>query len=126
MDVFTNFSEEDAPLNLSLKGRSRNLSIWSPGSLCEQEMKTLVDIRPDSSISASTLSPERLSESRWKWDQSENDCQGKLSTTGPSGEKTFTVSTCAAIIQTQFATKWISYDNTGNIMIFKQICFSNK
>ncbi|CAG9826030.1 unnamed protein product [Diabrotica balteata] len=58
-------TDEDAPLNLSLKGRSRTHNIWSPGSLCEQEMKT-TEIRPDSSVSTTIISPVKTIENRWK------------------------------------------------------------
>lgn len=89
-------ADEEAPLNLSLKGRTRSHNIWSPGSLCEQEMKS-VEIKPDSSVTT-LVSPLQTTDSRWKWDQlnhqnSERDLQvSKAPTVGPSGEKQFTVS----------------------------------
>ncbi|CAH1183696.1 unnamed protein product [Phaedon cochleariae] len=85
-------SEDDAPLNLSLKGRSRTHSIWSPGSLCEQEMKS-TDIRPDSSVIRTIISPAKTPDSRWKWDH-ERDLQNRVPTIGPSGEKQFTCQQC--------------------------------
>ncbi|CAG9771761.1 unnamed protein product [Ceutorhynchus assimilis] len=83
--------DEDAPLNLSLKGRSRTHSIWSPGSLCEQEMKNVVTSKPDSNLDTTIISPVKLLDGRWKWDH-EKDFQGKMTghTIGPSGEKQFT------------------------------------
>ncbi|KAJ8921100.1 hypothetical protein NQ315_015898, partial [Exocentrus adspersus] len=83
--------DEDAPLNLSLKGRSRMHSIWSPGSLCEQEMKS-VD-KPDSSVGSTVVSPVRTMENRWKWDY-DRDLQSKAPTIGPLGEKQFTCQQC--------------------------------
>lgn len=84
------FADEDAPLNLSLKGRSRTHSIWSPGSLCEQEMKNVVT-KPDSNLGTTIISPVKLLDGRWKWDH-EKDFQAKTAhTIGPTGEKQFTV-----------------------------------
>ncbi|KAJ8974495.1 hypothetical protein NQ317_019453, partial [Molorchus minor] len=83
--------DEDAPLNLSLKGRSRTHSIWSPGSLCEQEMKSVE--KSDSRISTTVISPIKTVESRWKWDH-ERDMQNKASTIGPAGERHFTCQQC--------------------------------
>ncbi|XP_066260083.1 uncharacterized protein [Euwallacea similis] len=81
--------DEDAPLNLSLKGRSRTHSIWSPGSLCEQEMKN-VATKHDPTI----ISPVKLVDGRWKWDH-EKDFHAKAShTIGPTGEKQFTCQQC--------------------------------
>lgn len=82
-------TDDDAPLNLSMKGRSRSHSIWSPGSLCEQEMKTN-DMKPDSSMSNVTK-VSKLVENRWRWDIQEKESPNKLPSVGPSGEKTFTV-----------------------------------
>lgn len=87
--VFDELIDEDAPLNLSLKGRSRSHNIWSPGSLCEQEMKTN-DVKPDSSV-GNAVKSAKLVENKWRWDAQEKECQNKLPTIGPSGEKTFTV-----------------------------------
>lgn len=84
------FTDEDAPLNLSLKGRSRSHNIWSPGSLCEQEMKTN-DMKPDSSV-GNIAKTSKIAENRWRWDIQEKESQNKLPSIGPSGEKTFTVS----------------------------------
>ncbi|XP_019871322.2 zinc finger protein 91-like [Aethina tumida] len=83
--------DEDAPLNLSMKGRSRTHSIWSPGSLCEQEMKTVE--KADSSLGSTILSPVKKFDSRWKWEQ-ERELQSKTHTIGPSGEKQFTCQQC--------------------------------
>ncbi|CAH1109117.1 unnamed protein product [Psylliodes chrysocephalus] len=84
--------DDDAPLNLSLKGRSRTHSIWSPGSLCEQEMKT-TEMRPDSSVTTTIISPVKNIENRWKWDN-ERDIHNRVPTIGPSGEKQFTCQQC--------------------------------
>lgn len=86
------FADEEAPLNLSMKGRNRSHSIWSPGSLCEQEMKSMVEIRPDSSVGNTVIKPIRANDARWQWDPTEREAQTKVPTIGPSGEKTFTVS----------------------------------
>ncbi|CAH0556730.1 unnamed protein product [Brassicogethes aeneus] len=83
--------DEDAPLNLSLKGRSRTHSIWSPGSLCEQEMKSIV--KADSSLGSTILSPVKKFDHRWKWDH-DRELQTKAPTIGPSGEKQFTCQQC--------------------------------
>ncbi|XP_074036367.1 senseless [Leptinotarsa decemlineata] len=83
--------EDDAPLNLSLKGRSRTHSIWSPGSLCEQETKS-TEIRTDTNI-RTIISPVKAVESRWKWDH-ERDMLNRASIIGPSGEKQFTCQQC--------------------------------
>ncbi|NP_001164138.1 senseless [Tribolium castaneum] len=71
-------SDEEAPLNLSLKGRSRSHSIWSPGSLCEQEMKLE---KADSSKS-------------WRWESDKDTHQSKVPTIGPGGEKQFVCQQC--------------------------------
>ncbi|XP_050307345.1 zinc finger protein 75A-like [Anthonomus grandis grandis] len=88
--------EEDAPLNLSLKGRSRTHSIWSPGSLCEQEMKNVVTSKA-ASDSTVVINPAKLLDTagRWKWDH-EKDFHAKAQhhTIGPSGEKQFTCQQC--------------------------------
>ncbi|KAK9710485.1 Zinc finger, C2H2 type [Popillia japonica] len=85
-------TDEDAPLNLSLKGRSRSHNIWSPGSLCEQEMKTN-DMKPDSSV-GNIAKTSKIAENRWRWDIQEKESQNKLPSIGPSGEKTFTCQQC--------------------------------
>ena len=73
-----------------MKGRSRTHSIWSPGSLCEQEMKSVVE-KADSSQPA--LHASHPPESRWKWEgPGEKDPQSKAPTIGPGGEKQFVVS----------------------------------
>lgn len=38
--------DEEMPLNLSLKGCKRNVEIWSPGSLCEREERTVIRMAP--------------------------------------------------------------------------------
>ncbi|XP_060518361.1 zinc finger protein 271-like [Cylas formicarius] len=81
-------TDEEAPLNLSLKGRSRTTSIWSPGSLCEQEMK---NVKPETSIHTTIFSPVKSMDCRWKWD-SEKDIQMKVHTVG--GEKQFVCQQC--------------------------------
>ncbi|XP_017786406.1 PREDICTED: zinc finger protein 626-like [Nicrophorus vespilloides] len=86
-------ADEDAPLNLSMKGRSRSQSIWSPGSLCEQEMK-IISMRPDSSLEGSVIRHGRqTTDTRWSWD-ADKDGQTKVPTIGPSGEKSFTCQQC--------------------------------
>ncbi|VEN35008.1 unnamed protein product [Callosobruchus maculatus] len=84
--------EDDAPLNLSLKGRSRTHSIWSPGSLCEQETKSS-ELRSDSTISTTVMSPVKCVDGRWKWEH-ERDLQNRVATVGPTGEKQFTCQQC--------------------------------
>ncbi|XP_022919155.1 zinc finger protein 629-like [Onthophagus taurus] len=84
-------TDDEGPLNLSMKGRSRAHSIWSPGSLCEQEMK--MEIKPDSSIETA-VKMTNLIENRWRWENQEKDVQTKAPTIGPSGEKTFTCQQC--------------------------------
>lgn len=76
-----------------MKGRARSHSIWSPGSLCEQEMKSVVDskIKPESIVNTVIKSTNQV-DTRWRWDPSERENQTKTATIGPSGEKTFTVS----------------------------------
>ncbi|KAB0797431.1 hypothetical protein PPYR_08425 [Photinus pyralis] len=82
--------EEDTPLNLSLKGRSRTHSIWSPGSLCEQEIKSRLEVKPDSSVGVVTSI-----ENQWRtWDNTEREHHVKISPVGSSGEKTFTCQQC--------------------------------
>ncbi|XP_068904517.1 zinc finger protein with KRAB and SCAN domains 1-like [Tenebrio molitor] len=77
--------EDDAPLNLSLKGRSRSHSIWSPGSLCEQEMKS-------SMVERSGQPPP---EAKWKWESpTDKEAQSRVPTIGPGGEKQFVCQQC--------------------------------
>ncbi|KAF5294176.1 hypothetical protein FQR65_LT10887 [Abscondita terminalis] len=86
-------TDEDAPLNLSLKGRSRSHSIWSPGSLCEQEVKSRVDIKPDSSVS-NIIGNLKSVESQWRTWESSNRDQVKVNSIGSTGEKSFTCQQC--------------------------------
>lgn len=89
LKIFMIISDEEGPLNLSLKGNTRNHNIWSPGSLCEQETKSLINIRPNSSLGGSNFSP---GESRWKCYSPEKDTvSSKLPTVLSTGDKTFTV-----------------------------------
>lgn len=83
-------SDEDVPLNLSMKGRSRPHGIWSPGSLCEQEMNSTY-AKPDSSVE-NVSKVSRNIDKNWGWDyQQEREVLAKPQTIGSSGEKTFTV-----------------------------------
>ncbi|XP_030753838.1 zinc finger protein with KRAB and SCAN domains 1-like [Sitophilus oryzae] len=84
--------EEDAPLNLSLKGRSRTHGIWSPGTVCEQEMK---DVQRKNLLGASgtTVTPDKVLDSRLRWEQ-EKEGQGRGSSSGSSPEKQFTCQQC--------------------------------
>ncbi|XP_048520708.1 uncharacterized protein LOC109538708 [Dendroctonus ponderosae] len=83
--------DEDVPLNLSLKGRSRTHSIWSPGSLCEQEMNNVATKSNDTKMGTMLMGPEKTLDARWKWDH-EKEYQNKTAhTIGPSGEKQFTM-----------------------------------
>lgn len=89
MDLIT---DEDTPLNLSLKGRSRSHGIWSPGSLCEQEIQSKSDIKPDSSV-GSIIDASKQAEHQWRsWETREKESHIKITSIGSSGEKTFTVS----------------------------------
>ncbi|KAH1013323.1 hypothetical protein HUJ04_002325 [Dendroctonus ponderosae] len=86
--------DEDVPLNLSLKGRSRTHSIWSPGSLCEQEMNNVATKSNDTKMGTMLMGPEKTLDARWKWDH-EKEYQNKTAhTIGPSGEKQFTCQQC--------------------------------
>ncbi|XP_057672924.1 zinc finger protein 568-like [Diorhabda carinulata] len=84
-DIFKR--DQEVPLNLSLKGR-----IWSPGSLCEQEMKA-TELRPDSNVTTTVISPVKM-ENRWKWDNDRELHNSRIPTIGPSGEKQFTCQQC--------------------------------
>lgn len=80
------FSDDDVPLNLSMKKTSRQ-NIWSPGS--EEEMRSATKSLP--SPSRSLITPERTPESQWNWEYPERD-NTKSTSIGPTGEKQFTVS----------------------------------
>ncbi|XP_018319649.1 zinc finger protein 675-like isoform X2 [Agrilus planipennis] len=102
---------DDMPLNLSLKGRTRSHSIWSPGSLCEQEVNSKSDVNLCTNVNGNSLITTsvdiinlskcdnkrncnvNINEVRRRWNSPE---QANNSTTqiGPVGEKTFTCQQC--------------------------------
>ncbi|KAL3281041.1 hypothetical protein HHI36_004265 [Cryptolaemus montrouzieri] len=84
--------DDDVPLNLSMKNSSRTQNIWSPGSLCEQEMKTASN-KKESPISTSLINSDSSIDNRWKWDCADRDVS-KLTSIGPTGEKQFTCQQC--------------------------------
>ncbi|CAH1960000.1 unnamed protein product [Acanthoscelides obtectus] len=92
-DTKSKITDDDAPLNLSLKGRSRTHSIWSPGSLCEQETKSSSSLKGDAAISTTVISPVKGLDGRWKWEH-ERELQNRIATVGPTGEKQFTCQQC--------------------------------
>lgn len=83
-------TEEERPLNLSLKGNKKNHSIWSPASLCEQQTKSLLESMSDSNLRTSVLNPK---ENNWRgYTPNKKEISEKLPTVLSTGEKTFTVS----------------------------------
>lgn len=85
-------TDDDVPLNLSMKKSSRTHSIWSPGSLCEEEMKS-ASKHQSSPSSTSISSFTRTPESQWNWDYVERESP-KVTSIGPTGEKQFTCQQC--------------------------------
>ncbi|KAL1490458.1 hypothetical protein ABEB36_013147 [Hypothenemus hampei] len=77
--------DEEVPLNLSLKGRPRPHSIWSPATVCEQEMKNVIRMKGEV--------PPPV-EGKWKWDNENKFHIKSVHTVGPSGEKQFTCQQC--------------------------------
>ncbi|KAK9888885.1 hypothetical protein WA026_001106 [Henosepilachna vigintioctopunctata] len=84
--------DDDLPLNLSMKSCPRTQNIWSPGSLCEQEMKT-ASIKQESLVSTTNITPEKSVDNRWKWECIDRE-NPKLMSVGPTGEKQFTCQQC--------------------------------
>lgn len=96
-------TDDELPLNLSTKSR-RHSSIWSPGSLCEQERSRSpsADERVVSSIGYGIKSEENLShEDQWRnyqrnklsWDSADDIKPHKIpACVGSNGERTFQVS----------------------------------
>ncbi|KAF7266309.1 uncharacterized protein LOC143203265 [Rhynchophorus ferrugineus] len=84
--------DDDAPLNLSLKGRTRTHSIWSPASICEQESRNM-ESRPDPPISLTGMTPVKLFNTQWNWEQ-DRDIHARISNGGPTGDKQFTCQQC--------------------------------
>ncbi|XP_044751125.1 zinc finger protein sens-like [Coccinella septempunctata] len=84
--------DDDLPLNLSMKKNSRTQNIWSPGSLCEEEMKSASKNQP-SPMSTTVITPDRTPEGKWNWDYMERD-NPKVTSIGPTGEKQFTCQQC--------------------------------
>ncbi|RZB40110.1 senseless [Asbolus verrucosus] len=52
-------------------------------------MKSVVEMKADSSIGTSPISPAKPIDSRWKWETTDKDPQTKVPTIGPGGEKQF-------------------------------------
>lgn len=84
-------------------------------------MKCLVDVRSDSSIGNSANSPGKASENRWRWDISDKDCQSKVPSIGPSGEKTFTV---REIVMDNFSNSpcdFVDVSDTNNLLLLNSL-----